>query len=185
VSLEVHVPPARVHHDHKIADLKKASFHGPRGQVVGLTRIALRLQWELDVAARALGKAFCFWVNGIHLNLRYPTPDIYVAREYRPGSCPYRVILAHEKEHVRITRTVVRRYASRLRQELSSLAIPTRSRPTLVLDSPEQAQGRIQAQIEKRVQPLFQELQDKLRQANARLDTLGEYRRSRDRCSHW
>ena len=38
----------------------------------------------------------------IEIELRYLPLHVYVAREFNPAGCPYRTVLAHEMEHVRL-----------------------------------------------------------------------------------
>jgi hypothetical protein len=41
----------------------------------------------------------CLWANNINITVTY-TPTVYVASNYRPGSCRYQATLEHEMRHV-------------------------------------------------------------------------------------
>jgi hypothetical protein len=184
--LEMHldIPRARLHEDHGIDDLSEMSFHGPKARVLGLTNTELEFGWHVQFAAVPVGNAYCFWVDRVDLSLGYPSPDIYVAREYRPGSCPYRAVLQHEEEHVAITRRIMEHYAPRLETALTSLLIPTGTRPKVV-DSAEDAKGEMQALMKELVDPIYREMMAKLRQAHGELDSPRSYREARKRCPQW
>ncbi len=184
VIMHIDVPQMRLHHDRSRAELNNISFHLPRAKVLGLAKTGLRFKWRVNYTANPFGDAFCFWVHRVELTLRYPSPDIYVAREYRPGTCPYRVILEHETEHYRISRAVLRRYAPRLQTALASLTIPTGLRPVLV-DSPEAARDEVQTLMRRHVDPIYREMVRTLRQAQAELDSPAAYRRTLKLCRDW
>lgn len=184
--LEMHldVPRARLHEDHGIDELGEISFHGPDARVLGLTNTQLEFGWHVQFAATPLAEGYCFWVARVDLSLRYPNPDIYVAREYRPGSCAYRAVLQHEEEHVAITRRIVEHYGPRLESALTSLLIPTGLRP-MVVDSADKAKDEMQALMKELVDPIYREMLTELKQAHGELDSPRSYREARERCPRW
>ncbi len=184
VNMHIDVPQARLHRDRTRAQLNNISFHSPRARVLGLANTGLQFKWRVNYTSSAFGDAFCFWVNRVDLTLRYPSPDIYVAREYRPGTCQYGAILEHEREHYRISRAVLRRYAPRLQTALASLTIPTGLRPVLV-DSPKAAGEKVQALMRRHVDPIHREMDRSLRKAQAEIDSPAEYRRTFNQCRDW
>ena len=184
VMMHIDVPQMRLHHDRTRAELNNISFHLPRAKVLGLAKTGLRFKWRVNYTSNPFGDAFCFWVNRVELTLRYPSPDIYVAREYRPGTCQFRVILEHEKEHYRISRAVLQRYAPRLQTALASLTIPTGLRPVLV-ESPEAARDQVQALMRRHVDPIHREMARNLRKVQAEMDSPTEYRRTFKQCRDW
>lgn len=51
--------------------------------------------------------------------LSYQPLDVYVAREFNPYSCPFRVVIAHELRHVQIYREQLPRLEATVRSELA------------------------------------------------------------------
>lgn len=184
LKMHLDIPRARLHEDHSIAELGEMSFHGPRSRVLGLASTNLEFGWHVQFAAKPFGDGHCFWVTRADLSLRYAAPDIYVAREYRPGSCPYRAVLQHEEEHVAITRGILERYAPRLETALTSLLVPTGTRP-IVVDSPEAAKHETSELMKELVKPIYQEMVTKLREAHRELDSPRGYRNTFRRCPSW
>ncbi len=184
IDLDIDIPKARLHHDRGIAELGRMAFHGPRGRILGVANTGLDFGWRVEFAWRPEGEAFCFWVRRTELTIHHPSSDIYVAREYRRGTCPYRAVLAHERQHIRTSRELINRYIPRLRWVLTSLRIPTGQRPVLV-GSPEQAKSEVRALMKDLAEPLFREMAKALRAAQAKIDSPASYKRLFKQCKKW
>ncbi len=185
VNVRMEFPPAPINHDVSIAELTQGSVHGPRWRTVGKTALNFEIETSLaEYSAVPFGDQFCFWVHRIPVTLRYRSIEIYVAKEYDTRSCKYRVILDHEKDHVRTARTNLIRYAAKVKAALTSLLIPT-GRDPVVVASPEQAKREVEALARKLLKPVYQSMLAALRKAQAALDTPQEYRRMQKRCRDW
>ncbi len=79
---------------------------------------------------------------------------------------------------------MLRRYAPRLQTALASLTIPTGLRPVLV-DSPEAARDEVQTLMRRHVDPIYREMIQSLRRAQAEMDSPTEYRRTLKLCRDW
>lgn len=186
VNVRIEIPPVPVNHEFSIAELGELSFHGPRSRVLGLTKGGLQINRTSTTrySSAPSGDGFCFWVTAVDVTLSYRTMEVYVAKEYDPGTCAYRAILEHEKEHVRAARKNLNRYAPRVRSALTSLLIPTGREPAAVA-SPEDAEREVKALSRELLEPVYREMIESLRKTQAALDTPGEYRRVRRRCRKW
>jgi hypothetical protein len=182
--VRIEIPEVGVNHDLNLAELGDLSFHSPQEQVVGLMSSDLEIRTQAEYVTAPVGDRFCFWVDGISVVLRYQALDVYVAREYAPGSCPYNAILDHEQEHVAVARGQLDVYGPRFRSALASLLIPKPRSPILV-DSPEDAKKKTQGLFEKLLAPISEELKTVMAEAQADLDTPQEYWRVRRRCPNW
>ena len=184
IDLNIDIPEARVHHDRGIAELGRMAVHGPRGRILGVANTGLDFGWRVEFAWRPEAEAFCFWVRRTELTIHHPSPDIYVAREYRRGTCPYRAVVAHERQHIRTSRELINRYIPRLRWVLTSLRIPTGQRPVLV-GSPGAAESEVRALMKDLAEPLFHEMAEALGAAQAKIDSPASYKRLFKRCRRW
>jgi TPR repeat protein len=182
--VSIDIPPATLHHTLSIAELGELSFHGPRKRVLGLAKIDLQLGWNVEFAAKPCGDRYCLWVKRADLALRYKTHDIYVAREYDPDTCAYQVVLEHEKEHVRVTRAILENYGPTLESLLTSPLVPTGARPTVV-DRPGEVEAEVRALMAELVHPVYEEMIARLGEAQAKLDSPEEYRRTFQLCRNW
>ena len=181
VKVRMELPPAPINHSLSIAKLTEGKLHR-----VTLGKMASRIEVKFDTEYSAVpfGNKFCFWVQSIPVTLRYPSVEIYIAKEYGTRSCQYQAILAHEKDHVRIAQDNLERYTPSMRSALTSLLIPTGRAPQVVA-SPEQAKREVNALARKLLGPVSQNMFADLRKAQAAIDTPEEYRRVLRRCRNW
>ena len=184
IELKIDIPEPRLHHDLGIAELNRETPHGPGQRVLGRADTGLEFGWAVRFEWRPRGAGYCFWVRRTELAIRHPSPDIYVAREYRRGSCAYRAILAHERQHMSTSQKQIDRFLPRLRWVLTSLRIPTGARPIFVT-SAAAAKTQVRALMKELAEPLFREIGQALRAAQAKLDSPASYRRLRKKCKRW
>jgi hypothetical protein len=182
--LRVETPRPKLHRNRSIKELGRMFGHKKKGNVLGLTQTQLDFGWETHIRSYHNGNSHCFWIAALTLTASYPTPDIYVAKEYFPGSCPYRAILRHEEEHVRRTRETIKRFEPRLRQALTSLRLPTWRRPWQVANT-KAAQKRLEGLINELVEPIYHQMAEVLEKEQAALDSVRSYRRVFRKCKDW
>lgn len=157
--------------------------HGP-GNILGLYTTGFKMEWAATYAAEPYGDAYCFWVKGVDVILRYETPDVYVAKEYLPGSCNYKVILGHEMEHVKVAQNYLKRYVQRVRSVLISLLIP-KPKSAIVVDSPDHARRETNRLVQKLLGPVYDELQRVMGEAQEKVDAPQKYRKAFRLCPKW
>ncbi len=184
IVLEVDTPTARIHHDRSIADLGRLTVHGPGSRILGLAETGLDFGWYVGFESAPQGEGFCFWVESVRLTARHSSPDIYIARKYRRGGCQYRAVLAHERQHIRVSRDLINRYRPRLTMALTSLLIPTGRRPVYVTSRAE-AEAKVRALMADVAEPVYREMAAKLAKARAALDSPASYRRLFKMCKSW
>ena len=184
VNVRIDIPPTRIHRSRSSAELTKATFHGRRSRILGLTAPDLKIETNGAYVTEPTDTGYCFWVEGIDVTLRYRSMDIYVASNYRRRSCNYRVILQHEEKHVRAARTNLERYAPRIRFALTSLLIP-KGRSPVAVASPEDGEGEMQRLFAKLLKPVYADMHVALRTSQGELDTPQAYRRLFGLCKRW
>ena len=118
------------------------------------------------------------------MQLIYKSIEVYVAREYKRGSCEYKAVLRHEQEHVAIARRNLEKYKPKVRHALTSLLLPTPDRP-IKLASSEQNEEALQSLLARILDPVYQEMQEDLERAQAAIDTPESYAKVRAQCSNW
>jgi TPR repeat protein len=184
VDVSFEFEPARLHHNRSIAELGKAVIHGSGSRVLGATATKIGVQPKVQYKAVPMGDTTCFWVHSIDVILRPSALDVYIAREYKKGSCPYNVILDHEREHVRVVRNTLERFTTSVRSALASPLIPTALNPEVAV-SPEAAKDRVETVVSRLIEPVVEVMEREYRKSQASLDTPKEYKRLRRRCSRW
>lgn len=184
VRVGITIPEAPINRQYSSAQLTQQTFHGRSGSILGLMVPDLDIKTDGDYAGHAVEGGYCFWVNGVDIELRYNSVEIFIASDYGTRSCNYREILKHEKEHVRIARANLERYKPKVRYALTSLLIPKSDSPVKVA-SKEAAEAELRDLFGKLLKPVYQDMIKDLRRTQHAIDTPQSYRRVHDRCDNW
>lgn len=109
-------------------------FPGPAGTLsdnAGYTHAVLggrmTLPWDSGTP-RADGRVPIF-VRSVNIFYRLDPIEVFVSSQYRPGTCPYRVTLAHERSHVGAFTRLFHAGRDTLLAQLATLSVPTESAP--------------------------------------------------------
>lgn len=162
----------------KGAQSRKRGWHP-----IGLT--LTELQFRMDISIKTLSRKanrHCATVAAVKAELGYDEITIYVAKRYRRGSCQYLSVLEHENEHLAIFRNTLARYGPKIERRLVRAA--SRLKPVSGR-SPNQAAAKIQKALQRRIEPLFKEMNKVMDRENDRIDTAENYHREQARCSKW
>ena len=153
-------------------------YAGRPGTVVvgGLTRGAIRVSHQVQVAgARYIGNS-CVWFNRVDLVIRLD-PVVYVAKEFKPGTCRYDAVRAHEQKHVQVDRDMVNRYQGAYVEAVRAALKKTPvAGPAPVAQEP-QLQAALAEQVRQAVTALTDRLEAERKQAQQAVDTAQEYDR--------
>ncbi len=95
---------------------------GPARLINGLSHFQTRRNTRYTYRLYRRNGQVCATPTRIRISLSLGRIEVYLARELRRGSCPYRITLAHENRHVAYHRRGLRRLAALLRRELSTSA---------------------------------------------------------------
>ena len=162
----------------KGAQSRKRGWH-PIG--LTLTELQFRMDLSINTLSRKANR-HCATVAGIKAELGYDVITIYVAKRYPRGSCQYLSVLEHENEHLAIFRDTLVRYGPKIERRLV-LAV-SQLKP-LTGWSPNQAASKIQKALQRKIEPLFKEMNKVMDRENDRIDTTENYHREQVRCSKW
>jgi hypothetical protein len=126
--------------------------------------------------------AACLMINKITVKI-HVDPTIYIAREYRKGSCMYASVLEHEQKHVRTDRILVNKYTG-----LIARALDAEFKKTNYAFGPvrshnmDEEQRRISYVSSKIVKELSEKMNAERRVLQQNIDTLEEYNRVSRKC---
>lgn len=184
IDVTVEIPPAPIDHSRSIADLSRAGPHGGGLQTVGLAVPDIEVTSSGSYGFLDMGDHKCFWVEHVQVQVVYQSMQIFIASEYKKGSCPYAKILRHEREHVAISRRNLARFEPRLRSALASLSIPKAGQPIRIKadDDPSAQMTRLFSRL---VSPVLDDMMADLDAAQAKIDTPKSYAKVRRQCRNW
>ena len=184
VKVEMHFPDPPINHSLSADQLSRKTLHGGGSQVLGLMQPDLNISTQNRYGTIKIGNTLCFWVEEIQVRMIYKAVEVFIARDYKPGSCEYRAVLAHEQSHVRVARENLNRYAPEARRALTSLLIPTPDRP-VEIDRPEAADKALKRLYNKILDPVYKRMLSELQAKQAALDTPQSYAKVMRRCRNW
>lgn len=163
---------------------RKAKERYKRRHPVGLTSstFSYHLSNRFASRVRSDGRGGCVWLSEVHLDMAHKDTTVYIAREYRPGSCQYQTIYEHEAEHVRILNRQRARFLpvfhSSLTNLLSKLAPSYHKNIKL-------EQKRIKRRVVRLVTKKVKQLTKALQQAHAVIDSPKNYAKLQSLCQKW
>lgn len=161
----------------------RSNAFGSAWTPVGLTLTELKYQMRLKIEAIPVNNStYCARVTEVNADLGYDTLKVYIARKFKPGSCAYRSISAHEMTHVAVFRQALDQFFHRLQHRLQRAA---QGLDSVTSRSPDRAAAYLRKRLSATIKPLFLEMNRELDRNNAKLDTPERYRREQALCSDW
>lgn len=151
------------------------------GSVLGLTYGGYQAKWSIEAHSMRQGQIYCHYLKKADVRLMMPSLVVYVASEYRQGSCQYQVVLDHENEHVRVNQYVLRKYAPIIRNALER---ETQRLLPLASVNPNPAQA-IEEALNPTINRLLQEMYAERDRGNAGIDSNYQYQKASQQCSRW
>jgi hypothetical protein len=145
----------------------------PGQYVLGLTRTESRV--SINVGGRLLSdRASGYECIAPHIEVRltYPPIVVYVSREFRPGSCAYEEVLAHEMRHLNTYLDYLPRVEAKVR---AALAQRFESKPLYARTG--QAQALLQREVDRGWMPYIKNEMAKVEALQAAIDSPQEYAR--------
>jgi hypothetical protein len=164
---------------------RRLGFSGgrPNVDISGLTSSSYETRYQVKVQTRKIGRnRYCAQLLSVEAWAGFTGMTVYVAREYKRGSCQYRAILDHEHQHVAINRRVFQKYLPKIEKTLRATA---RKMGPFVASSPNGAGKIVTNRLKAALRPTASALDRALDKSNANIDTKANYKRVNARCRKW
>ena len=177
-------------HDHSTAQIeamRHAKYHSRMMHSPGITLAEHELNTQYQIGGLRHGRSggCCIWVDSLKVDFSYHKMDVYVSSQYPEGGCPYRVILAHENQHVAINQAALGKYLEMMRQALAvDRTIPTKANP-LAVSSMGQGKAIVSARVNRLIYPIYDRFKKAVMIENGKIDTLENYKRTQAQCDKW
>lgn len=165
------IPVDIVIREHKI-DISQPdySFKYSHGNV--LTDIATSYNVGLQVYDVSAG--YCIAVESVKMDISYQDFLIQIDKKYKPNSCAYDLVLAHEQSHIDAVTHTVEKYKSDLKRTL--LGVATDVRPMFVEKRADigVAEDKMYDKIlgSSSVQQIMQHIKDEIIEKNKKIDSV-------------
>ena len=151
---------------------------GMAGGAVG-TRI--KIEFEGKPVKNLL---YCLHIKNINLNF-YAEPKIYIASNFKRGSCEYNAILRHEEKHISTLKNTHKEYLSDYRSFIRREAKDTPNFPPMKLIEMDNAKAKMSLFIQERVEEYMQIVTEEVAARQHEIDSAEEYQKITDRCHRW
>ena len=187
--------PAKWHHDKTRDQIRALRSHsgaklaavGPNWQSIGLTLATFILAVDVRVIAQPIGPSragaaaaeYCARLIAADVKFGTTRLDAYVTRDYRPGTCPHRVVRDHENRHVAIYRAAVERFAPLVESRLQTLA---RELPPVRAANAKAGAERLRKTLHDDLSRIFDAMGREMETENRALDTVEAYASERTLC---
>lgn len=186
--IDIHIPDPKIvyHHDVDLFGLPKLEHYSerpPTGAVLlGLTQIADAFTAQTFFTLYPLpGGRYCAVLRRVEAVLGNPVMNVYVAEEYPPESCEYKVVLAHENTHVRFNLDTLRDWLPTVKAALSEAA--KHKFPAVFSHKPDD--NEMGQYLLSNMQATFALMGKDMAKRNATIDTPENYRRENAKCHNW
>lgn len=130
------------------------------------TKIGYRISEWLELS--------CLYYDSVKVEIRL-NPVIYVVREFRPGSCAYNAVLAHEKKHAAVDRAIVQKYAPLIGKEVQKAVNAAGALGPYPIADMKSVQDRMLRHIETAVSSLELQMTEDQARRQQDVDSLEEY----------
>jgi hypothetical protein len=179
ISVEAHDSGYRVDNSlsyRALTRIKRPAQEG--GFVLGLTRAESRVAISVEGAILDDPESAqeCL-LPQVRISLSYLPIVVYIGREFAPGTCAYREILAHEMRHLKAYVDYLPKVESRVR---ATLGRRFDARPVYAPRG--QSLARVQAELDGRWMPFIKREMGKAKALQAAIDSPGEYARLSKLC---
>jgi hypothetical protein len=124
----------------------------------------------------------CVFPKEIIIRLGYDTMDVYVARDFQPGSCEYNQTLQHENQHVEINFTTFNKYKRISRIELNNYI---RDNFPIVISTSTATQSASQSGINDVFFRVMKKMERERNGLHRQIDSPQNYKAIQSRCSNW
>jgi len=177
-------------HDHttaQIEQMRNIKFHNKLEHNPGVTLAEheFKMDYQIGGLEHPNQDGFCVWVDSVDVSFSYAQMNVYVTSQYPVGSCPYRVVLNHENQHVSIDQRVLAKYRAKMEWALKrSRSIPTKRHPMSVV-SMNNGKAVIADRLNRIVNPILAAYQNEIKRENGKIDTPTNYRRTQALCNNW
>ncbi len=116
----------------------------------------------------------CLYYDSVTIEIRL-NPVIYVVREFRPGSCAYNAVLAHEKKHTAVDRAIVGKYAPLIGREVQKAVNAAGALGPYPIADMKSVQDRMTRHIQNAVSSLELQMTEEQARRQQDVDSLEEY----------
>lgn len=157
---------------------------GPR-HVLGLAggEVGAKFTAEFDLERETDGM-YCLYVDKVNI-VFFAKPKVYIASNFKKGTCEYSQVLRHEEKHVKTLKRAHKDYMSRFR---SHMRWSLRNLPVFDPMSADEANEKKDEYVQiisKHITGFIEKINEDVAERQKKVDSKDEYARVLKNCSRW
>lgn len=146
------------------------------------THLATNVSLGFTFLPHPNGRDTCAYVNKAHFKLGFDHVDVFIAQQFRPGTCQYANLIEHERQHVAIARTMLERHRPAID---SALAAEVRRVGPVSAGDRKSAGDAIGQRLSQAFKLEWKKFEAAHSGAQAAIDTKESYRALEALCPRW
>ncbi|MBL4666416.1 MAG: hypothetical protein JKY04_03490 [Sneathiella sp.] len=150
--------------------------------LLGLAYTEMRSGMGVEIRARTFGSRACISLKTVKFSFERAHSEIFVSRKYKPGTCAYKAILAHEREHMAINAKVQAKYEALLKKKVAERAKLVKP---YFASNPRNEPKRLIRRLNSEIKPLMAQFNTERKKRNEKIDTSKSYAKVQRKCSRW
>ncbi|WP_025897785.1 hypothetical protein [Sneathiella glossodoripedis] len=151
-------------------------------KLLGLAFVEVDFRFQIQTAEARIDGRSCISLRQVAVSFGRKKSEIFVAKEYRPGTCQFRAILRHEQEHMDINARIQKKYEKKIQQFLISKA---KSIQPYFTTSPTRAPEELAGRFGEEIKRLISQFNEERQRENNKIDTPKSYQKVRAQCAGW
>lgn len=155
---------------------------GPHQRALGITYALTAFSLQGSTSVRQVSGGYCIYIEDVAADFGFKRMNVFVASEFKPGTCEYRTILDHENQHVSVNTRTLKEFAPHFRAALEN-ALAT-EQPRFVRAMPPNADASFRA-LKDKMSDYLDHFQKLAGERNAPLDSANNYGETAKLCKNW
>ncbi|MCB1651941.1 MAG: hypothetical protein KDI46_07815 [Alphaproteobacteria bacterium] len=156
------------------------------GTILGLADSGMGLEIRTQFEIAEQDGRYCVGIKAMKV-LWLALPTVYLASDYKKGSCEYTAVLAHEQIHIRRNNQFISEYAPRFKKEVGKISKQMRTQIGPIGENQIQAaQTELENQMyERLINQFFDRYIPELNRRQSKVDSPEEYAKVFAKCKNW
>ncbi|MEH6474604.1 MAG: hypothetical protein V7727_02895 [Sneathiella sp.] len=162
---------------------KISAYTRGKGQkLLGLAYTEMRSGMGVEINGARFGKRTCISLRTVKFSFERVHSEIFVAKKYKPGTCAYKAVLAHEREHMAINAKVQGKYEAKLKQKV---IVAVKKVKPYFASKPKKEPKRLIRRLNAELSSLMAQFDKERKKLNGRIDTSKSYAKVHRKCTKW
>lgn len=158
----------------------------PYAATMGLT--VSNLKENMDTSVEVFPQedgSYCVALKQVNTYIGFPRIDVYIDKKYKPGSCNYNVIKAHENYHVRVQQEGLRFFEKKIKKAIRIAVRKVKPVRIRSMDQVNSTANAMLSRIQSDLVPTMNFIKKRLYEENMVIDTPKSYEAETKKCKKW